>query len=1135
MPRQLADLGDLLTALRINGVSVGPGEVARLQQVFALQPELDRDGLKHVLSALLIKTPAQREVFEPLFADWCPEHEAEWPDEPAPATPSPPSPALPLPEPPQDVEPDEPKSARRLWVFALGIALLCTLLIWWRQPEQPEVLQPPVLKPSTLSSPPKRTVLPNELHDWPVAKVWFWQAAIDEKNIVTPWRLSLMELALLGLAAWAAAAAMWWRYHQRFPNIAPLLYRDVGRRRQPLPPPNRDDSALTVVRERRQMVWRIEQFVSEDSTHRLDLPTTVDATARAGGFIELHFEPAVYDREIWFWQDRQLDRETPQDAIDQLCAALVAGGLAARKGRFTDVPDRIDWPEQSGYRPDHEEGHGHQAIVAILTDGEGLANRLGSIRYQLVTERLLRHLRHWPRLCFVDCSASGTRLEGLLGKYGIETIALPDLPQWLGGTVTRTQAATPLGDAFYGDKRVWVAALALGDKDVSRAGAQSLRVALELSCSPWLVDDVMEVARQSGAAQVDWLMCNATLTPRGTPTPDSMAYRALAWWVQRYAEAEQQRHAQENPLLLWADSLASRRWQVSQAVLHLYLDPDGAAERLLELAHGDLKDEIRSRLADYAGAEHRELGGRRHMRYMTWRLADQTDVTRHRLRNLGFAAGVVGTETVAPLKTPSRLMLAGTTLVMLGLMAFGVAGYRWLVPEPPELILDDAYSFSKHPAFKAQTVQLIESVGRRTFEVTLGSSRHTVSLTSQSGARIPVTWAWREHPNVSELEGSVMLNAGRLAQPIRACSENWPKRSLAVIATPFEGTEHSKAARQLAIRLLDKGSADAVLLGTQWQRALPTWLGASRAINRETQVLVILPQGADADLASRRLKGHPGAWAVGSSGDFAALARGIRGGDSEAIADVLPGLEVHRQRRTVRVSGGPKQMGPDRNGIEWVRVCPGTFTMGTIDRNEDRMAFGNEIVAAPRTMVISGFDMALTGTTEMQYGGRGLLPQVVITWKEARNFCRQNISDGDLPDGDLPTEAQWEYAARGGSRFPWSFGDDEGLLAQYGNYSSDLVQVKQKLPNPLGLYDMHGNVWEWTRDVYSEYTSGVFVDPPEADDGNCQFVNDVFCVVRGGSFVSSPVYLRSARRARSRPEVRSILQGFRCVRVPPAF
>ena len=121
----------------------------------------------------------------------------------------------------------------------------------------------------------------------------------------------------------------------------------------------------------------------------------------------------------------------------------------------------------------------------------------------------------------------------------------------------------------------------------------------------------------------------------------------------------------------------------------------------------------------------------------------------------------------------------------------------------------------------------------------------------------------------------------------------------------------------------------------------------------------------------------------------------------------------------------------------------------------------------------------------------------------------------------------------GGSRFPWSFGDDEALLNAYANRSAN-VEVKQKLPNPLGLYDMHGNLWEWTRDSYNAYQSGVFVDPPVSDSGICKFVNDAICVVRGGSFFDSPEDLRSANRGRRRPETRACAWAF-AVSVSPSL
>jgi uncharacterized protein with von Willebrand factor type A (vWA) domain len=76
--QQLVELDAFLVTLRVNGVPVGPADIDRLRRLFALEPRLDRSGLKALLSALLVKTPAQRETFEALFADWCPDHDADW-------------------------------------------------------------------------------------------------------------------------------------------------------------------------------------------------------------------------------------------------------------------------------------------------------------------------------------------------------------------------------------------------------------------------------------------------------------------------------------------------------------------------------------------------------------------------------------------------------------------------------------------------------------------------------------------------------------------------------------------------------------------------------------------------------------------------------------------------------------------------------------------------------------------------------------------------------------------------------------------------------------------------------------------------------------------------------------------------
>ncbi len=173
-----------------------------------------------------------------------------------------------------------------------------------------------------------------------------------------------------------------------------------------------------------------------------------------------------------------------------------------------------------------------------------------------------------------------------------------------------------------------------------------------------------------------------------------------------------------------------------------------------------------------------------------------------------------------------------------------------------------------------------------------------------------------------------------------------------------------------------------------------------------------------------------------------------------------------------------------------------------------------------------------------------------VTWDDAIAFCNR-LSDREgyrrcyrrrfkrwvcdwRADGyRLPTEAEWEYACRAGTTTRYAFGDDPERLGNYAwfaeNASGQVQAVGQKWPNRWGLYDMHGNVWEWCWDRYSErYLPDEVVNPVGPASGS-------FRVVRGGSFDVSPELLRSARRDGDLPEVFAVSLGFRCVRVPPAL
>ena len=1129
----LAELGDFLAALRVSGVPVGPGEIERLRHLFARQPGLDRAGLQALLAALLVKTPAQRQTFDGLFAIWCPDCDADWsPVErasaAAPATPQRAAnepevrPFAPPPPPPP------PDIWQRLLLAATALLLLVALLWASWPPRQPEKIATPAIAVAGTSPPKSQSDIDPDLPDQPVVTFWSWRIAdLPPSAIRLPQRLGAGPLALLGAGALGLALALWVRYRRRYPVIVarPHSYRGFGW--QPLPPPARDDGALIDVRARRQLVWNIERFVADDPTRRLDLAKTVDESARAGGFMRFCFQPAVFERAIWFWLDRHLSQSTPREVVAQLAATLRAAGLDARQGFFTDLPLQVDWPAQAGYRPLAEEGQGRQAQVVIFSDGAGLRRRLEHPLHRAETRRLLAALQHWPRLCFVDCSPDGEQLAALFAAHRLqlEALALPQLADWLGAARTDAARFGPRADGLSGAARQWAAVVALGGGQADAATAQTLRATLALPADAWDVDRVLAAAAQPAerCRLINWLLRSEPLDAQMLRA-DSLARRALDWWQARYVAGDDAMRAQENPLLPWRDSLASRRWQVEHAVLHLYTHPQAAAERLSELADAELRDEIRHRLREFAAADHRPVGREDDgtQIHLTWRFAEPPAdaTTRQRLRQLGFAEGHYR-EAPPPLQLAPRLVLATALLGSLALAAFAVAAYHLLAEHPPRLLASEAVH--EHPTLAAQTLRVVEADGANSYRITLGSPRAAVTRSPiPADAEVALNWRWMESDNAMPSGGdAVVLRAGTLPQPIRACAAGWPQRSLAVVAAPYA----DPAARQLAIRLLDRGSADQVLVGADWQSVLDEWRGARTALNRNTQILVIVPS-ARQPAPTRLPVEHAGAWAIVAADDLAAVARAIDFAGAQSVAQAAVPWRVLAAQGEARLYGGPATKTKD--GVEWVTICPGSFTMGSL--RGEAMAFDNEIIEPARVVTLSGFDIAASETTNRQYAQtvaghpkRDERPVVGVNWEQARAHCRSM-------GGDLPSEAQWEYAARGGSRSAWSFGDDPGQLGRHAwfvdNAGDEAPPVKKKRPNPLGLYDMHGNVWEWTRDGYGKYAAGSFVDPEAAKDAGWR-------VVRGGSFGSSPEDLRSADRGGVEPADRHTVDGFRCVRVPP--
>ena len=148
-------------------------------------------------------------------------------------------------------------------------------------------------------------------------------------------------------------------------------------------------------------------------------------------------------------------------------------------------------------------------------------------------------------------------------------------------------------------------------------------------------------------------------------------------------------------------------------------------------------------------------------------------------------------------------------------------------------------------------------------------------------------------------------------------------------------------------------------------------------------------------------------------------------------------------------------------------------------------------------------------------------PAMNVSWDDAIGFCKQ-LSKQDGREYRLPTEAEWEYSCRAGTVTAHSFGDDIADLGEYAWFASNAWdvdeayahKVSQKVPNPWGLYDMHGNVDEWCSDWYPF--------------GPVAFSSRV---VRGGGWFNFDSSCRSARRNYEQPFNTSTNNGFRVVSI----
>jgi formylglycine-generating enzyme required for sulfatase activity len=246
--------------------------------------------------------------------------------------------------------------------------------------------------------------------------------------------------------------------------------------------------------------------------------------------------------------------------------------------------------------------------------------------------------------------------------------------------------------------------------------------------------------------------------------------------------------------------------------------------------------------------------------------------------------------------------------------------------------------------------------------------------------------------------------------------------------------------------------------------------------------------------------------------------------DSPYLTDVEKYLDEYRE------------IGP-LPGLSFVPIVQGTFVMGSPESEEDR----DKDEGPQRKVHINSFYISETEITQRQW--KEVMdknpskfedddhPVEKVSWTKAKEFIAKLNQMDPGKNYRLPTEAEWEYACKGGSNFDYPIGNEENYLDEVawykGNSGKTTHPVGMKPANPFGLKDMIGNVAEWVEDPYHSN----YIGAPN-DGGIWLETNTKKRVVRGGAFNSKPSECRSADRTWNYKDSRYSNVGFRIIRNP---
>ncbi|MCH9699386.1 MAG: formylglycine-generating enzyme family protein [Gammaproteobacteria bacterium] len=1146
-------LSILLDHLRLNGFRIGSYELQRLQAIFTNNPSLNHAQLCQLLQTVLAKNTAQRRSIEHVFNSLIPFSQD---DQPQHSQHGAVIQADPQPKPTQQEQSEPtPQSKKPFNLWKTGLLMFLTVLsgllfssayqYWHAQQEIKSQVEPPSDIDDTKKVNEITKNIPKqqkELAQLQLAEtVTLWTPTITTKPIdplPTIWPPLLLFVSSGIGFFWLLREAL-----SRSQVNIPQPPRIQVKGRSFLPDlPESAQYQLLSPEQRREITWGVGRFLSDQPRQQLDIPRSVRETARQA-LPSLYFECASQQRTVWIWQDRSSASTNLMLLAQELTQTLRAVNCPVINGYFHGLPDQVSTAKgESLWSMQHPQPD-HQPLVLVLCDYTSMHTALLSNLHR--QQQCFALLVQWRQLCLVDCSQPAGQLNTLIPDNQLTCLIPDQLPGWMTRHSLKSEisdSATPLQDL-----QRWAIACSLPDRPLLDAEIRTLHNRLDLNCQ-WHYQGLERYARHTGHGfdfkqQRQGLLHDFATQANPDHPYHSDFHITLDFWLQRFHNIDNQLSNQQTPQQPWTNSRRHHELHTDIAILHLWERPDDAAAQLADLhAHHKLRDSIRYKLSVYACQDwpNPEHYGNKWVR-LPWNWQRQSLQTRQQLLKCGLGG----------IKTQVSLQWDGLTT---GLLAIFVAimvttfviSIKSLLSHPPLAERINTALDSPRPPqhLVAQTLE-----NNQLYLGTVNSPDGLTRVSVPEDHQAIVHWKRKPgFPARSKFPHIVpepnpdnrpqLWLSGENSRPQRP-NDDWPDLSITII----EGKATDPKIQKLAAKLLDSGSADQVLIGKHWGQA-------QKILNQRWQNLksvqwLYMTQQVDQSIP---VKGQHIAHFTLSTKELNKRFNTTGTHDANAW-----------QSDSV-IIGNPRLIGLFNNqpiielahNLKLVRISSGQFEMGSNQGEKDEQPVHTvkipyDFYLSQTEITFAQYDAYVKASLRNSSNppqkpddegwGRGNRPVINVSWNDAQGYV--NWLTQTNPHGlqcRLPSEAEWEYAARAGTTTNYFWGNDsgtnhancDGCGSQWDNKQT--APVGQFPANLFGLHDMHGNTWEWTQDCWHHDYKEAPTDGTAWETG-CDSDRRV---VRGGSWYSTPYNVRSAYRIVDDPGYRYNNVGFRVLCAPPS-